>query len=126
MIDRLRNFSRAIGGLAIPSLVLAAACLAYAVFIVFTSSSHEGDKYLFPSILGFTWALSVYGFIETFKHVPEHLEGKPGLLKRTKRKLLRLWYWVIGLVFCGTSIAIIVLTFRTLPVWFGEYGAEGS
>lgn len=107
-------------------MVLAVACFACTVFIIFTSSSHEGDKYLFPSILGFLWALSVYGFIETFKYVPEHSGNEPGLLKRTKRKLSRLWYWMIGLVFFGTSIAVIVLSLRTLTVWFGEYGAEGS
>ena len=124
MIDRLRSIARAAGGLAIPSLILAVACLAHAVFIVFTSSSHEDDRYLFPSILVFMWALSVYGFIETFKYVPERLDDAAGFFRRMQRRLSRLWYWIVGLVFLGTSIAVVALTLRALSVWLGDYAVR--
>jgi hypothetical protein len=123
MIDRFRSLARAIGGLAKPSLVLALGCLAYAVFVVLTSTSREGDRFLFPSILGFAWALSLYGFIETFKYVPEPLAGSPGFVQRTRHKLSRSWYWVVALVFLGMSLGVLVLTLRTLSVWFSSYGA---
>lgn len=124
MIDRLRRVARVIERVAVPSLMFAGACFAYAVFIVFTSSSHEDDKYLFPSVLGFLWALSLYGFVETFKYVPEHGGNEPGILKRAKRRLSRLWYGLIGLVFFGSTVAVIVLTLRVSAVWLGEYGAD--
>ena len=107
-----------------PSLVLAIACLAYVVFVIFASSSHEGDKHLFPAILGFLWALSTYSFIETFRHVPGRKDDERGFFKRTQRKLSRFWYWIIGLVFVGTSVAVVVITLRILTIWFKEYGAE--
>ena len=126
MIDRLRSISNAIRGLSMPSLVLAIVCLAYAVFVIFASSSHEGDKHLFPAILGFLWALSTYSFIETFRHVPERTGDERGFLKRTRRRLSRFWYWIIGLVFVGLSVAVVAITLRILTIWLREYGAEQS
>jgi hypothetical protein len=124
MIDRLQNIARALAGLAVPSLVLAAVLLGYAVFIVFTSSSHEDDRFLFPSILGFAWALSLYGFIETFRQVPERLDRDAGLWRRTRRRLSRFWYGLMAVAFFIASSAVLVLSLRTLSVWFGSYPAE--
>jgi hypothetical protein len=124
MIDRLQRIARAISGLALPSLALAAVLFAYAVFIVLTSSSHAGDRFLFPSILGFAWALSLYGFIETFRQVPERPGRDAGLWRRTGRKLARFWYGLIAVAFFVASSAVLVLSLRTLSVWFGSYPAE--
>lgn len=126
MIDRLRTTARTIAGLAVPSLVLAGAFFAYAVYIVFTSTSHAEDRHLFPSILACLWALSLYGFIETFQYVPQALTDSPGWFRRVKRRLSRLWYWLIAMAFLATSAAILVLTLRTLSVWFAEYGAQSG
>ena len=122
MIDRLRSVAQSAKGLAAPSLAIALLCFAYATYIAFTSTSVEDDKYLFPSILGFIWMLSFYAFVETFKYVPQRSDTTQGLLARAKRKLSRFWYWVIGLIFIGSSAAVAVLTVRVLVIWFRNYG----
>ena len=121
MIDRLRTTARAMRILALPSLALAALCLAVVVFVVFSSTSLEGDRYLFPGIVGLLWSLSSYGFIETFRHVPERLDNRACRLARLRRSLVRLWYWIIGLIFIGTTAAVAVLTLRILALWARDH-----
>jgi hypothetical protein len=123
MIDRLRAISRTISFLSLPAIILGIACLGYAVFIVFSSDSHQGDKYLFPSIGGFLWSLSAYGLIETFKHVPSALADNAGFFKRLRHNFSRLWYWLIALIFVGTTIGILVITARILSIWLRDYGS---
>lgn len=124
MLERLQRLAHAVSGLSTPSLLLACGFLAYATYVVVTSSSHADDKYLFPSILGFLWALSFYGFVETFRFVPEPLAAKASFMQRLKRRLARLWYGMIAIAFLGTTAAFVVLSIRVLSVWFSEYGAK--
>jgi hypothetical protein len=121
MIDSLQRVARSTAVMAVPALVLATACLATAVFIVFTSSSHEDDRFLFPSILGFAWFLSLYGFIETFRHVPASLGRDAGFWRRARRSLSRFWYWIIALALLAASAVVLVLSVRTLLVWLNSY-----
>jgi hypothetical protein len=122
MIDRLTVIARSARRLAAPALAIALLCFGYAIFIAFTATSAEGDRYLFPSILGFLWMLSIYAFVETFRNVPQRPEADLGLFARAKRKLIRFWYWIIGLVLLASSVAVVVLTVRVLSVWVRNYG----
>ena len=121
MIDRMRKAARAMRILALPSLALAVLCLCVAVYVVFSSTSAQGDRYLFPAIVGLLWSLSSYGFIETFRHVPDRLDGRARLHLRLKRGLARLWYWMIGLVFIGTTATVAILTLRIFTVWVRDH-----
>lgn len=122
MIDRLMTIAQSARRLAAPSLAIALLCFVYAIFIAFTSTSVEGDKYLFPSILGFLWMLSFYAFVETFSGVPKRPEANLGFFARAKRKLIRFWYWIIGLVLLASSAAVVMFTARVLAIWVGDYG----
>ena len=121
MIDGLRSIALSARRLAAPALAIALLCLVYVIFVAFTSTSAEDDKYLFPSILGFMWMLSFYAFVETFRYVPQRSHANLGFLARVKQRLSRFWYWVIGLVFLASSAAVVVFTLRVLMVWFRSY-----
>jgi len=122
MIDLLRAIAGSARRLAAPALVMALLCFVYGTFIAFTSTSAEGDRYLFPSILGFLWMLSIYAFIETFRDVPQRPEAGVGLFARVKRKLIRSWYWLIALILLASSAAVVLLTVRVLSIWVRNYG----
>lgn len=122
MIDRLMTIAQSAKRLAAPSLAISLLCFVYATFIAFTSTSVEDDEYLFPSILGFIWMLSFYAFIETFKNVPQRPEANLGFFARAKRKLIRFWYWIIGLTLLASSAAAVMFTIRALAIWVRNYG----
>lgn len=122
MIDRLMTIAHSAKRLAAPSLAIALLCFVNAIFIAFTSTSVEGDKYLFPSILGFIWTLSFYAFVETFRGVPKRSEANLGFFARTKRKLIRFWYWIIGLILLASSATVVMFTARVLTIWVRDYG----
>jgi hypothetical protein len=122
MIDRLRTIAQSAKRLAVPSLAIALLCFVYAIFVAFTSTSVEGDKYLFPSILALIWMLSFYGFVETFRDVPRRAEANLGFFARSKRKLIRFWYWVIGFVLLASSAAVVMFSIRVLAIWIRNYG----
>jgi hypothetical protein len=66
--------------------------------------------------------LSIYAFIETFRDVPQRPEANQGFFARSKRRLTRLWYWIIGLILLASSAAVVVLTARVLTIWLRNYG----
>ena len=124
MIDRLRRTAQAGDKLKKPLLLISFCCVGVSIFIVAISTSHEGDRFLFPTILGFLWFLSGYAFIETFQRVPNNARHIKGLFKWLKLKLARLLYWLIGFVFLGTTLAIVILSVRILSVWLREHGGS--
>ena len=121
MIDRLRTIARSVQGLAAPSLAIALLFFAYATFIAFTSSSVESDKHLFPSILVFIWMLSLYAFVVTFKDVPQPSEASLGFFARAKRRLIRFWYWIVGLILLASTAAVVIFTVRVMTIWVRTY-----
>ena len=121
MIDPFRRLAHSIQILALPLLLSVPTCTGVALYVVFGPVSQPADKYLFPAIVGLLWSLAGYGFIETFKQVPARLEQRTGFTMRLRRRLVRLWYWLVALVFVATTAVVAVLTLRVLSVWLKDY-----
>lgn len=75
-----------------------------------------------PSFVGLLWAVSLYGFIESFHSAPEKLTERQGLLSDFKHRLRRGWYWIKGLVFLASTAVALLITSRLLSIWLAEYG----
>ena len=122
MIDKLQRISQATQILRLPSIAVGLISLASMVVIMFISESQESDRFLIPSIVGLLWAISTYSFIVTFRSVPEKANKSLKFFSKLKRIINRGWYWFIGVVFLGTTVAIMFVTFRMVSIWLESYG----
>jgi hypothetical protein len=122
MIDKLQRIAQAIQILRLPSIAVGLIGLASLVMIMFISKSHEGDRFLIPSIVGLFWAISAYSFIVTFRSVPEKANKSLKFFSKLKRIINRGWYWFIGVVFLCTTVAAMFVTYRMVSIWLRDYG----
>jgi len=121
MIDKLQRISQAIQFLRLPAIAVGFFCLATTILIILNTNSNDGDKYLIPSFVGVLWAMSTYTFIVTFRSVPEKAGNSLSLFGKLKRHLHRGWYWVINMVFLGTTVAAIYFTNSMISIWLRDY-----
>ncbi len=122
MIDKLQRIAQTIQILRLPSIAVGLISLPSIVVIIFTSKSHEGDRFLIPSFVGLLWAMSTYSFIVTFRSVPEKASKTLGFFSKLKRNIHRGWYWFISVVFLGTTVAVILVTYRMVAIWLSDFG----
>ncbi len=121
MIDKLQRISQAIQFLRLPAIAVGFFCLASTILILLSANSNDGDTFLIPSFVGVLWAMSTYTFIVTFRSVPEKAGNSLSLFGKLKRHLHRGWYWVISMVFLGTTLAAIYLTNSMISIWLRDY-----
>jgi len=121
MIDKLQGIAKAIKILRLPSIAVGLISLASMVVIIFISRSHESDRFLIPSIVGLLWGISTYSFIVTFRSVPEKANKSLKFFSKLKRNINRGWYWFIGVVFLGTTVVAIFVTYRMVSIWLRDY-----
>lgn len=118
MIDQLQRIAQSIRVLKLPAILVGLGSLTTAVFALFASvSPTETNKFLIPSVVALLWALSTYAFIETFQSIPEKADKTLSYFGRLKRRLSRGWYWLVGVIFIGTSLAVLFVSYRLLFVW---------
>jgi hypothetical protein len=122
MIDKLQRVAQTIQILRLPSIAVGVFGLATVIVIIFTSRSHEGDKFLIPGIICLLWAISTYTFIVTFRSVPEKGDQSLKFLAKLKRSATRAWYFFIGYVFIGTTLTAVWLSLRMIVIWLRDYG----
>jgi Mn2+/Fe2+ NRAMP family transporter len=121
-VPEIQGIAKAIQILRLPSIAVGLISLASMVAIIFISKSHESDRFLIPSIVVLLWAISTYTFIVTFRSVPKKANKSMKFFSKLKRNINRSWHWFIGVVFVGTTVAVMVLTFRMVSIWLGSYG----
>jgi hypothetical protein len=122
MIDKLQGIAQAIQILRLQSIAVGLISLASMVVIMFISKSPESDRFLIPSIVGLLWAISTYSFIVTFRSVPEKANKSLKFFSKLKRNINRGWYLFIGVVFFGTTIVVMFVTYRLVSIWLRDYG----
>jgi len=120
MIDSFKKFANRVWPLKIVALGIGVLSLVLVLIIIFLSTAQDDVKYLIPGVLGILWSLSAYGFISTFKFVPEKAKPSNGFFHRLKRNIHRSWYWFIAILFTGTTIASVLLTTRLISIWVND------
>lgn len=122
LIDTLQKIAVRIQPIRLPLAFLSVFFFAGLLYIILTSTTHSGDLFLLPAIIGLLWSLSGYAFILNFRSVPPWDSATGGFFKRLKLRLFRLWYWVLASLFLGTTLALIVISIRLLRLWMRDYG----
>ncbi len=123
LLDTIQRTAAAVQGFKRPALVLALLFLLAVLYIVLSSQSHAGDRYLIPCIIGLLWSLSAYAFIINFRSLPPPAEQGAAVLSRLKRRLQRIWYGLLALLFSTATIAVLIVSYRLLATWLRGYGA---
>ncbi len=121
MIDKLQRISQTIQFLRLPAIAVGMFCLATTVVIILNTNSTDGDRFLIPSFVGLLWAMSTYTFIVTFRSVPKKADNSLSFFGKLKRHLHRGWYWVISMVFLGTTVTAIYFTNSMISIWLRDY-----
>jgi len=121
MIDKLGKIAQALQVLRLPAVVVGLASLIAMTVIIFTSKSHGEDVFLIPSVVGVLWAITTYSLVVGFSSVPQKAEQSWKFLRRVKRKFARAWYGLLAIVFLGTSIVAVSVTYRMISIWIRDY-----
>ena len=122
MIDKFQRIAQVTQILLVPSVVVGFICLISMVMIVLNVGSGDGNRYLMPSFVGLIWALATYSFIVTFRDVPEKADRSQTFVGRIRRRVSRSWYWLIALVFLGTTGTALIFTVRLMTIWLKDFG----
>lgn len=123
LIDSLQKIALRLRPLRYAALVLGVLCLGALAVIVFVApAAGEHNRYLVPAMVGFIWCLSAWGFIDTFQSVPERAGRQHGFFARIKLHLSRGWFWLLAILFAGSTLAALFLTFKLGAFWLGRYG----
>ena len=122
MIDQFQRVAQKLRVLRIPAVIIGLSSILVIVIIAFVSQSREGDRFLVPAIVALLWAMSTYGFIESFRSVPAPVTQSMSWFARLGRRLRRAWYWLIATVFIIVSAAAVFVAFRMLVIWVRNYG----
>ena len=117
MIDKFQRIAQSIRVLQIPTLLVGTICLVLTAMIVMGGGSKDLERYLLPSVIGFVWAATTYAFIVTFRGIPAKPDRSQRLAGRLKRRMSRAWYWIIALVFLGSTGVAVILSSRLLSIW---------
>lgn len=116
MLDRLKQLAVRLQPARAPALLLVSACLAGVAFILLVTPQ-AGDQLLIPLLALLLWSLSAFALINTFCAIPSPSVSDTSLLQRVQRRLHRAWYWLLALVFLAATVAVVLLTFRLIPIW---------
>jgi hypothetical protein len=117
MIDVLKQIAQAMRNFRLPSIALGLIALVSAIVITFNSNTHEGDRFLIPSVVLLLWAMSTYVFIVNFSSIPEKPDKSCNIIIKLKRRVTRGYYWFISIVFIGTTVTAIWFSYRMGYIW---------
>jgi hypothetical protein len=120
MIDSFQKFASRLWLLKIIAVGMGVLFFVLVVVITIFSTSQDDVKYLIPGVIGILWSLSAYGFTSTFQFVPEKAKSSDGFFHRLKRNIHRSWYWLIAIIFAGTTIATILSSIRLISIWINN------
>ena len=117
MIDKFQRVAESLQFLRIPAIVLGFLFLSVIAAVLIGLGSDEMNQLLEPCFIGLIWALATYSFVETFETIPAQADRVDSFLVRIRRKISRAWYWLIALVFVGTTVFALILSSRLLSIW---------
>lgn len=74
-----------------------------------------------PSLILSFWGFSVFLLIRNFAFIPGRAHSQDGFFRRTWQGGKRAWYWLVGLLFLVTSLAVAWQTIRLMTVWIRNF-----
>jgi hypothetical protein len=114
MIDRFQKIAHNIQFLYFPSIIIGIGGLATITISLIFLDPQEGQRYFVPGTVSVFWAMSAYSFITIFRSVPKKANETFSFIGKLMRNILRSWYWFIGLAFFGSTVFVVILTYKMI------------
>ena len=121
LIDKFQKLAAFLLPVKVPALVAGIFFFFGFLIVALTATSRRENYLLIPSVIGFLWTFSLYVFITTFHTLPAKGNGSIGFFAKVKRRLLRFWYWFLGTMFVGTTVAVVFTSYRMIAIWLKDY-----
>lgn len=123
MIDKLRTAVLKVQWLKPIFVVIAVASIAMFAYVIFGQSGMaKDDYYLLPSVVMLLWSLVACALLFTFVHVPEKPDKSIGFFRRIGIRCKRGYYYILAILSLGTTLAMLLVSFRVVRIWLGDYG----
>lgn len=117
MIERLQRIATILRPLRPILLLLATASAALMALSVIENPLIHSDQWLIPAMAAMLWSLTLFSMSFFFLDIPEVDPSMPWRV-RLSRKMRRAALWVLGFLFVGLSLALLLLTYQLLRVYF--------
>jgi hypothetical protein len=117
MIERLQLIASFLHRL---RLLIVAAGLAFLLAFglsLFELGGLNGRDHLIPSLLGFSWAITLFSCASLFLQVPPLPAAGSGFRIRWRIKLRRGLLWLLGIFMIGLTSALLILSYKLLSTW---------
>ena len=121
MVDYFHIIAKRFHKLKSIAIILAIMFLIFIIGIIFSSSGHQGDFFLIPSIVIFSWCLLAYMFLIVFQYIPNRANEGDKFLVRAKVKTHRSLYWLFGVGFIVILIFTLAKSISMIAVWGRDF-----
>ena len=122
MLEKFHRVALGSQFLIVPAVLLGLVFLAMVLYAIFSGQTSEESPFMMPGLIGFLWTLVTYAFLVTFRVIPEPASNNHKLLQRFFSNLRRGWYWLLAWFCIGTTVLVVVLTYRMLALWISRSG----
>ena len=118
MIERLHRIATILSRVRPILILLAVTSAAVMLLSVIENPLISTYQWLIPAMSAMLWALTLFSLSYLFLNVPGQPDPSLNWRERLSRKIRRSALWVLGLVFVALSLALLVLTYQLLRVYF--------
>ena len=99
------------------AIILAIGFAGLLIYSIIFRNTGDPDIFLIPSVIGLLWSLLLLSFTTTFSNLPSKPRSDEKLIKRIKARIMRGFYYIIGLIFLVLTVAIIFLSLKIFGIW---------
>lgn len=116
MIDKLKKLALVLQKLKRFFYFFTAASFLLVIYVLLFTSADD-YLYLIPSVLALLWSLACLCLLSIFLYVPPKITADLPFFQRIKRRIVRLFYYVVSFIFLALSVLILWLTSRMVFIW---------
>jgi len=116
MIERLQLIATHLRRFRLLMAVLSLLSLTVLLMSLLESPWLSGEDFIIPSVLSFTWAVTLFSFANVFAQIPVPPVAGAGWRARLGYRLRHLLFWVLGLMMLALSATLVVLTFKLVNI----------
>lgn len=116
MIERLKVFATYLLPFRVLLVMIAVLSSGVLLLSVLDDPWSLGDELLLPSILCFTWSVTLLSFSGMFAHFPQLPAAKAGWRARLLYKIRATTLMLLALTFVALCAALVLLTYQLLRV----------
>ncbi len=116
MIERLQKIARPLNRIRGLLLLFAGGSGLAVIASLVPGPWRQGDDWLIPSLLLLIWFLALYSLSKLFISIPPPTTSGSNWRQRTSLRLRRAGMTILGILFIGLTVGIMLLTYQLVRV----------